>query len=277
MSAANQFVSFNRDLCDAADARFPALSQGALYGKGVFTTLAVADGEPVFLEKHLRRLADHAERIGIDPGNIETIGDSLRDLIAANRTERGRARITLFDSAAGPLWAEFAGPKTSVLITTARPREVPAVLRIAFSPYPISTRSPLIGIKSCNYLENIAALDAARHQGCHEAIRLNERDEIVSAAMANVFWIKNDVAYTPELATGCLAGTTREFVIEEFKVEEVRAGTDAIGDADAIVLTSAGIGACRAQFSDNSPVPNGVADAIVTAVQRRLNPSYFKN
>ena len=60
--------------------------------------------------------------------------------------------------------------------------------------------------------------------------------------MANIFWIKNEQLYTPVLATGCLAGTTREFVIENLACEEVEAGTAELAKADAIFMTSAGIG-----------------------------------
>ena len=58
------------------------------------------------------------------------------------------------------------------------------------------------------------ALENAKAKGFDEAIRLNERGEVASACMANVFWIKDKKLFTPDLETGCLAGTTREFIIE---------------------------------------------------------------
>ena len=87
--------------------------------------------------------------------------------------------------------------------------------------------------------------EEATKRGFHEAIRLNERGEIASACMANVFWKKGGKLYTPSLKTGCLPGTTREFILENIECEEVEAGIEALENADRIFLTSAGIGVVR--------------------------------
>ena len=108
--------------------------------------------------------------------------------------------------------------------------------------YLINSTSPLAGIKSCNYLEKILALDEARNRGFDEAVCLNERGEIVSACMANLFWLTDGRLFTPSLKTGCLAGTTREYLLENLECLEVVRGIDALNNADSIFLTSAGIG-----------------------------------
>ena len=86
------------------------------------------------------------------------------------------------------------------------------------------------------------AVDEAKGRGFDEAIRLNERGEVSSTAMANIFWLKDGVLCTPSLRTGCLAGTTREYVLENIECQEVEATLDDIKHADAIFLTSAGLG-----------------------------------
>ncbi|HUR99515.1 MAG TPA: aminotransferase class IV, partial [Pyrinomonadaceae bacterium] len=42
--------------------------------------------------------------------------------------------------------------------------------------------------------------------------------------------------------SGCLAGTTREFVLENFECREVEIGLEELRLADEIFLTSAGLG-----------------------------------
>jgi branched-subunit amino acid aminotransferase/4-amino-4-deoxychorismate lyase len=104
------------------------------------------------------------------------------------------------------------------------------------------------------------AIDKARTGGFHEAIRLNERGEVASACMANLFWLKGGKLFTPSLETGCLAGTTREFVLENLECEEVVTGIEAIQEADSIFLTSAGIGVVEvAEFDGNTKVVSGHA------------------
>jgi 4-amino-4-deoxychorismate lyase len=97
-------------------------------------------------------------------------------------------------------------------------------------------------------MENLLALEEAERRGFGETIRLNERQEIVSASMANVFWIKNKKIFTPTLETGCLAGTTRAFLLDNFAVCEIKASLNKIIEADEIFLTSARVGICRAEF-----------------------------
>ena len=62
--------------------------------------------------------------------------------------------------------------------------------------------------------------------------------------MGNIFWLQfdNERLYTPSLKTGCLAGTTRELIIENFEVEEVEINVNLFfGLAETIFFTSSGI------------------------------------
>jgi branched-chain amino acid aminotransferase len=235
-----------------------AFSLGVLYGKGIFTTIPLEEGHPLLWEKHWRRLAADAKRVKIDLNDLSRniVRKALDDLIEKNDLSAGRARITIFDESASSLWQYETTAKTSLLITTGDVRYVPNNFRVTLSPYRVNSQSPLAGVKSCNYLENLMAVDEARERGFDEAIRLNERGEITSACMANVFWLKDDRLYTPSLKTGCLPGTTREFVMENIECREVEAGEEVLSKADAVFLTSAGIGVVRAARLDERTLPD---------------------
>ena len=220
------------------------VSMAGLYGKGIFTTIAIRKTKPFRWEEHWRRLTSAAARTGVDltEHSEESTCKALDDLIAKNRVENGRARVTFLDESPSPIWSSTTKCKTSVLIMTGDLRPVPENFKLTISPFPVNSRSPLAGVKSCNYLEQILAFDEANHRGFHEAIRVNENGHVTSGCMANVFWLKEDVLFTPSLATGCLPGTTREFVLENLECREVEAGIDELNSADAIYLTSAGLG-----------------------------------
>ncbi len=70
------------------------------------------------------------------------------------------------------------------------------------------------------------------------ALLLNERGEIASAAMANVFWTHAGRLFTPALACGCRAGVTRAWVLDRVPAEEVAVLPAVLGRADEILLTS---------------------------------------
>lgn len=238
---------FNYETISAEKLFLSAASSAALYGKGVFTTVAIYDSKPFLWEKHWRRASAHAEKIGVGLSAFSEaeVKASLLEIVRKNKAVDGRARITFFDESASRIWSASAKNKTSFMIQTADFRNVAENFRLAVSPFPINSKSPLAGVKSCNYLENIFASEEAGRNGFDEAVRLNERGEIASAATANIFWTKGNKIYTPDLQTGCLAGTTREFICENFPVAQAKASAAELNEADEIFLTSAGIGVVR--------------------------------
>lgn len=237
------FASFNHQIFSPDEIKLPAISSAAFYGKGIFTTVAIYKQKPFLWEKHWRRLTENAVKIRLDVSAFSdvTVENELSEIISQNRVENGRARITFFDESASDIWSFESDNTMSLLITTADFREAKD-LNLTVSPYLRNSKSPLANVKSCNYLENILALEEAKARGFDEAVRLNERGEVVSACMANLFWIKDGKTFTPALETGCLAGTTREFLFETFVVKERTATLKELNEADEIFLTSAGIG-----------------------------------
>lgn len=247
------FVSFNKKLLSPDEIKLSAISSAALYGKGVFTTVAIYRAKPFLWEKHWRRLNENAAKIGTDLSGFshETVRSALSEIVAQNEVGNGRARITIFDETASAFWSHETDRKTSLLITTADFRPAKD-LHLTVSPYPINSKSPLANVKSCNYLENILALEDAKKSGFDEAVRLNERGEVASACTANLFWIKDEQIFTPPLETGCLAGTTREFLLEIQRIEEKIIVLKELNEADEIFLTSAGLAVCAAVFEKKS-------------------------
>lgn len=194
-------------------------------------------------DKHWRRLKTGVEAIGLKlPRPEKAAYDQLIASIEAEGVENGRARITVFDEGTSPIWHDNGEQKTGFTMFIAGMRPMREKVRLTDSPFQVNSRSPLAGIKSCNYLENIMAIDDAKRRGFDEAIRLNERGEVASACMANVFWVKRDLLFTPSLKTGCLPGTTREYVQDVLECRDVEAGFAELEMADAIFLTSAGLG-----------------------------------
>lgn len=253
---------------DAGISLASLMSASGLYGKGVFTTIAISGGEPFLWEKHWRRLTANAAKIGFDLSDCreDRTRNALVRLIAENRVDDGRARITLFDESLSPFWASGEGQRSTLLfITTADHRPIPDHFTLGVSPHLVNSTSPIAGVKSCNYLEQVLGFGDAKRAGFDEAIRLNEKGFVTSACMANVFWMKDEKLYTPSLKTGCLAGTTREFILENRPCEEVESRVEELENAEAIYLTSAGVGIVSvAEFNGLTvdATPHPIADLL---------------
>ena len=246
-------IIYNNRLVEATKARVPSVTAATLYGRGVFTTLAVYQSRPFLWPEHWARLASHAEKVGVDCKTFDRDGvrKLLAKLIEANDVEEGRARITLLDGTGGGAWKASGtdSRRTNLLITTGDAARPPAEngLALTVSPHRINTLSPLVGVKCVNYLDHLMSWDEARARDFDEAVVLNERGEIASAAVANIFWVKDGTIHTPALTTGALAGTTRARVITlagalSVPLVEGVYELSHLGDADEIFLTSAGLG-----------------------------------
>lgn len=249
----HELVFFNREILPANDASISAAGSAALYGKGIFTTIAVYDNKPFLWGKHWSRLKDNAGKIGINFSefNEESVKNAVSEIISVNNAENARARLTFFCETPSGIWSYAGTQKTSLLIMTADNRKISTNLRLTVSPFKINSASPLTNVKSCNYLEKIIALNEARKRGFDEALQTNERGEIASACMANVFWSENDKLFTPSLKTGCLAGTTRELLLEKLNCLETEASLEVLQKAEAIYLSSAGIGVVQVEEYGN--------------------------
>ena len=255
-----------------AAASISAPSSAALYGKGVFTTVRIIGGNPWLFERHMERLYRDAAALAIDVTSLKSteIEAALIELIRRCGLDEGRARLTLFDTSAAPHWSQSFTTSSSLMINAAPLRPVPKPFRLTISPFLVNSASPLAGIKTCSYLENILALEDARSRGFNEAIRLNEQRKITSAVMANVFWQRGGRVFTPSLGTGCLDGTTRAFVLENLEVEEVVEDVAELGKAEAIYLTSAGLGIVAAKSFDGRDLKTDDS-TIVELIKRSTN------
>ena len=199
-----------------------ALDRGLLVGDGVFDTCVVIDGTPFALRRHLARLARSAEIVGLPAPPLDVITRAARDLASRLDGATGRLRVTWTagPAAGGP--ARSAATPTLLLTAESHPvahpapGTAPAAGRTALVvvPWVRNERSPLVGAKSTSYAENVLAIEHARRHGGTEAVLANTRGELCEGGASNLFLETGGELLTPPLESGCLAGVTRELVLE---------------------------------------------------------------
>jgi branched-subunit amino acid aminotransferase/4-amino-4-deoxychorismate lyase len=131
-------------MVEATKARVAAVSSATLYGRGVFTTLAVYDSKPFLWANHWQRLAAHAAKLDIDHTGCteKSVGEAVRKLIAVNQVNDGRVRVTMLARSGRDFWKAKlpSARKTDLLIMTGDPHRVSRNgLSLAVSPYRVST------------------------------------------------------------------------------------------------------------------------------------------
>jgi branched-chain amino acid aminotransferase len=84
----------------------------------------------------------------------------------------------------------------------------------------------------------VVALEYAHVRGASEAIFANTVGQLCEGTGSNIFVVVDGVALTPALGSGCLAGVTRELVLEWSDAREADLDLGVLQVADEIFLTS---------------------------------------
>ena len=74
-----------------------------------------------------------------------------------------------------------------------------------------------IRVKSHHYGNNVLGRFEMPSLATQEGFFLTEAGYVAEGVTSNIFWVKNDILYTPSLETGILPGITRERVIQKAK------------------------------------------------------------
>lgn len=204
-------VWFDGALRDPAAPLVTADDRGLTVGDGVFETCGVVRGQAFALTRHLRRLARSAAGLGLPAPDEDRVRAGVAAVLRA-RPDAGRVRITV-TAGRGPLGSARTEAEPTVLVV-AGPGGPAAEARVVRVPWVRNERSPLVGLKTISYAENVVAVTHARDRGATEALVANTRGELCEATAANVFVERDGGLVTPPLDSGCLAGVTRELVLE---------------------------------------------------------------
>jgi branched-chain amino acid aminotransferase len=230
-------------LVDAADAVVSVLDHGLTVGDGVFETILVRDGVPFALARHLARLGRSLTGLGIagpDPAVLRAAVDAVVSASGVPTTF-SRLRITV-TSGAGPFGSERGDARPTLVVTLAEGAPWPVTTSLATVPWVRNERSAIAGLKTTSYAENAIALADARRRGASEAVLADTQGRLCECTGSNVFVVVDGVVHTPSLDTGCLAGITRELVIEWgrelVEIRESHLGYDVLEAATEVFITS---------------------------------------
>lgn len=205
-------VWWNGRILPESEALVPAISQGWLWGRGLFESIAVRDGRPLALTRHLTRLRAGATRLGLEPPDDDTLHAAINAVLTDCPPALHRLRLTLAGGESpGLALTPEPGHLLIRLIPVPPPGPEATLLTV---PWRRNEFSPLSGIKSTSYAENAIALAWAKDRGATEALFLNTAGDLCEGAVSNLFLVRDGTVLTPSLGSGCLPGITRSLILD---------------------------------------------------------------
>jgi branched-chain amino acid aminotransferase len=208
-------VFHNESLLPIGKVRLSPGQAGLICGWGIFTTLRISRGEAFAYERHWRRLEKDANLTRLPmPYTAAKVRVHLHEVIRANKVTEGCARIYLVYNTVGYWQSDEKHPQVDLIIYTAGLPEHRETVRLGLREHGRHAASPLAGVKSISWLNNVWAVAEAAKEGFDEVIVLNERGEVAECTSANIFAAKDSKVLTPPLNSGCLEGVTRGILME---------------------------------------------------------------
>jgi len=183
---------------------------------GVFETLRVVDGKPLFFPEHRVELTRAMDQLGLT---------SNTDFAAEASTlpmKNGRWRWIVTREETRTLFTE----EESVA-------QEPVALSV--SPVRVGSCNWDARFKTLSYLSHAQAWKTA---ATPEVVLLNEHGHVASASRGNIFWRQGEKLFTPAHEAGCRCGVVRGFVLQQVGVEQGHFPVAELVQADEIFLTN---------------------------------------
>lgn len=218
----------------------PAVSvtdHGFTVGDGVFEAVKVVDGEPFALSRHLRRLQRSAEGLGLPEVDLAEVRRGVAAVVSGQDLPLGRIRVT-YTGGPAPLGSGRGSEPPTLVVVADKMRPWAGPTEVVTVPWPRNEKGALAGLKTTSYAENVIALARAAERGATEAIFPNTAGNLCEGTGSNVFYVVDGELRTPTLASGCLAGISRELVLEWYGARETDEPIGVLEQAEEVFLVS---------------------------------------
>ena len=190
-----------------------AIDHGVTVGDGAFETCRVVDGVPFALARHAARLDRSMAGLGLPAADHDVIEAGIESVLAGEPIAYGRLRYTV-TGGAGPLGSDRHASALTYIVTAGPQPPNPDTAKLVVVPWTRNEHGATTGLKTTSYAENVVALAFAKDRGGVEALFTNTAGNLCECTGSNVFVVVDGEILTPHLASGPLAGVTRELVIE---------------------------------------------------------------
>jgi len=242
-------ICLNGELLDADNPVLMASDRSYRYGDGLFETMRVVNGRILLSDLHFERLFSSLQTLKFEiPSHLskDFFEMEITKLCQKNKcTDSARVRLSVSRGEGG---LYDGNNRFHYLIeswplddTMSKLNENGLVIDI----YPDARKSidKFSNLKSTSFLPYVMAAHWTKENKLNDALVLNSYERITDSTIANIFWVKNNIIFTPPLSEGCIAGVMRRYLLENsglsgFTVKEQMLYTTDLQDVDEVFLTN---------------------------------------
>lgn len=224
--------------------------RGFHYGDGLFETLEVIAGQPLFLDWHLERLNRGCRRLLIPVCDTAQLIQESRQLCAG--AQRAVLKILITRGSGGRGYRQPPDLKPTRLLGLYPHPDYPESyaqhgIKLRFCQHPVSINPALAGIKHLNRLDQVLARAEWQDDTIQEGIMCDPEGNLIEGTMSNLFWVRDGDLFTPTIERAGIDGIVRQWLLAHAQRAAIncrmgRYPAEALLQADEIFVTNSLIG-----------------------------------
>ncbi|AXI08653.1 D-amino-acid transaminase [Oceanobacillus zhaokaii] len=253
---------------------YPFEERGLQFGDGIYEVIRIYNGKYYLFEEHVDRLFRSAAAIKINlPFSKDELSNLLLQLLDKNKMKtNGKVymQVTRGSAPRDHVFPIDVLPNIYAYIEDL-PRKLENLRNGVNAITERDIRWENCYIKSLNLLPNVLAKQAAKENGCYEAI-LHKDGLVTECSSSNVYLVKDGEIYTHPTTNNILYGCVR-MAIERFARElnipfhEDGFTVEDIGMADELFLSSSTSEIMPIVKVDNTQISNGKPGKVTKLLQ----------
>lgn len=222
--------------------------RGLQYGDGLFETMAVHNKNVYLWSMHWERLVKGCEQLSIELPNKETIENEIASICDLENASKFVIKL-IVTRGEGQRGYRFSDKQDTTRIITRNSwpdypeKNQTEGVSVRYCETPLSENSKLAGIKHLNRLEQVLARNEWDTDEFQEGLMLTSDGNVIDGTMSNIFAVKDNMLFTPELSLCGVSGVMRKTVVKiakeiGFPVYEKNVTKIELEQADELFLTN---------------------------------------
>ena len=264
----NGFISINGQIQESSIPVLTAFDASFLYGFGVFETLRIYNGVPFMLQEHLDRMKSAAAKLKIHlEHNYEKIRTYIQELIDYAQLNECVIRLTL---------SKASENSSNIVLTYRSVNYEQSSYNKGFSLKCSSVKrnptTPLVYLKTNNYMENLIEKNLAMSEGFNEVLFLNIYNHVSECSTSNIFFVQGKKMCTPAVECGLLDGIAKLLLTDKLSAAiglEMELGKYSLGNlysAEEVFITNSVMQIMPIVKINNIKIGNGIPGAITNSL-----------
>lgn len=224
----------------------PISDRAIAYGDGIFTTAKITNGKVQFISSHMSRLIEGSEYLKINFTQSQTLFDEISRV--AKNYSSAVIKIIITAGSGGRGYSRQGVGEAQTIVSihdfpahyTQWSQQGVSLLRCDIK---LGLNPLLRGLKHLNRLEQVIIRDELDNSPADDFLVCDLNDFVVESSCANVFWMRGDKIYTPDLHNAGVLGVYRKNILSfDQNINLVQEKPDELNDITAMFICNSVMG-----------------------------------